>query len=435
MDSVLEKYRDMWAPMIQPDDYEYTESDIAPRTMVTKEGIRVERNDFEIMNATNKRIACSLYEHQTGNKPLVIYSHSHSGNKAEGAFLLEPLIDNFSLLIFDYTGYGKSSKAPCTLGVKEHSDLLCVITHVRDHYNFSRIYLWGRSMGAVSVLLLAHATQSKCCDGIIVDSPFSSTKEMLCIHMEKVPNFALHMIFPLLGAKLLKETGYDIMGIDLNDKIKEIKLPIFFIVGLDDNIAGAVHVRTLYENYGGSKKMLRMFEGEHAEDRSEKIINELVNFLMELEDYYKSLEVLNNPLNPIPQGAQYQQARVKRLLPKKLDLLSQDEPISVPLTPKKSPKSTLKPAPQEDQKPPHETPPSPQDPLTTRNEIIAILAQIDDNPSFHEPAIDNHIYNMKQKTSATGTEGSLAQSHQSSKKVSTEQITTPFAIQKKTEKQ
>ena len=53
-----------------------------------------------------------------------------------------------------------------------------------------------------------------------------------------VPNFVLSFIFTPLGTKLQQLTGEDIIAIDLNEKVKTINLPAFFMVAATDNISG-----------------------------------------------------------------------------------------------------------------------------------------------------------------------------------------------------
>lgn len=93
--------------------------------------------------------------------------------------MLDTIIEDFSFVVFDYTGYGLSDKDHCTLGQKEQFDLESVIEEVRRLYMFSHIYVWARSMGAVTALLLAIRSNNSSCLGMILDSPFSSTKEMV----------------------------------------------------------------------------------------------------------------------------------------------------------------------------------------------------------------------------------------------------------------
>lgn len=93
-----------------------------------------------------------------------------------------PIVDmfreEFSVCLFDYTGYGYSEGVYSTLGAKEQSDLEAVIDTIRHKYSVGQIFVWGRSMGAVSALLLA-IRNPLMISGLVIDSPFSSTKNMV----------------------------------------------------------------------------------------------------------------------------------------------------------------------------------------------------------------------------------------------------------------
>lgn len=68
--------------------------------------------------------------------------------------------------------------------------------------------------------------------------------------MQNVPNFVLYMLFGVLGDKLKSVTGYDVMGIDLNELVKSITIPAFFLVAENDKVAGRENVERLFRNSG-----------------------------------------------------------------------------------------------------------------------------------------------------------------------------------------
>ena len=51
MDYALEKYRHKWAPLIEPDDCQYSQAEIGPKETVTVHGVTVRRRDFVVKNA------------------------------------------------------------------------------------------------------------------------------------------------------------------------------------------------------------------------------------------------------------------------------------------------------------------------------------------------------------------------------------------------
>lgn len=72
----------------------------------------------------------------------------------------------------------------------------------------------------------------------------------LCNVIPNVPNFILYLLFMPLGSQLQKLTGYDVLGIDLKDKVRELSVPAYFMVANNDKIAGKHDVLNLFLNYG-----------------------------------------------------------------------------------------------------------------------------------------------------------------------------------------
>lgn len=144
---------------------------------------------------TSEELACSLFLHQKTSKPCIVYSHSHSGNRLEGASLSEALINDFNYCVFDYSGYGKSQGHFTTLGIKEQDDLEAVIHHLRNYFKMQTIYIWGRSMGAVTALLLAARTNNWICDAMVLDAPFLSTRKMVTCRLLALQRSSKHPEF------------------------------------------------------------------------------------------------------------------------------------------------------------------------------------------------------------------------------------------------
>lgn len=50
MDSILETYREQWAPLIEPDDWKYSENEIMPTELDLEHGHSLKRIDFQVIN-------------------------------------------------------------------------------------------------------------------------------------------------------------------------------------------------------------------------------------------------------------------------------------------------------------------------------------------------------------------------------------------------
>ena len=66
--------------------------------------------------------------------------------------------DNFNLCLYDLRGHGKNKNTKVTYGLKESADLCKIYVILDDLINkliskgTKEIYLWGRSMGASTIL-------------------------------------------------------------------------------------------------------------------------------------------------------------------------------------------------------------------------------------------------------------------------------------------
>ena len=83
----------------------------------------------------------------------MIYFHSHGANRQEGRFLID-FIDsqNCNLCLIDMRANGQSKSQFCTLGIKESEDVNFLIKELQKKYYCKKIILYGRSMGAVSIM-------------------------------------------------------------------------------------------------------------------------------------------------------------------------------------------------------------------------------------------------------------------------------------------
>ena len=114
----------------------------------------------------------------TKNIPCVVYFHSHGGCRLEGQFLKPHVLPKMALCVFDFAGSGLSEGEYVSLGPKEKRDGKLVIDYIRAHHHIGSVYLWGRSMGAVAAILLAHDHPHEI-NALVLDSPFSNLNIMV----------------------------------------------------------------------------------------------------------------------------------------------------------------------------------------------------------------------------------------------------------------
>lgn len=174
-------YRKVWTKIIQPDRIEYSKDDLGPALEFYDETWYSHREDIVITNNLNNELEVSIYWPKTNQMNTskeegspdkvegmeqensedhydklincVIYCHSHNGCRVQGVWLKEFLIpNNIALVVFDFKASGKSGGDYVTMGWHETFDIDAVIRKVKSTNKIDKIALWGRSMGAASIL-------------------------------------------------------------------------------------------------------------------------------------------------------------------------------------------------------------------------------------------------------------------------------------------
>jgi fermentation-respiration switch protein FrsA (DUF1100 family) len=236
----------------------------------------------------------------------VIYCHSHNGCRLQGLYLKDYfLASNTAFCSFDYTAAGKSSGQYVTLGWYETFDIDCVVKHLLSTNKINRVALWGRSMGASSILfytslnfrcemekeisltrtsdqkLYAPLSTISC---VVLDSPFKditkSIKLLVNVTNPYVPNFAIDWALNILGSSVKDRADIDLKKIRPGNYVDSISVPGYFLVSDNDEFVTQKGFQRMVDKFGGEKKKL-VVEGTHASFRDEEHNWMLSDFILD----------------------------------------------------------------------------------------------------------------------------------------------------------
>ena len=93
-----------------------------------------------------------------------------------------------ALLVLDYPGYGASGGRATEPGLYEAADLAYAALAAR--VDAARIFVYGRSLGSV---VATHVAATHAVRGLVLESPFTSAREMSRRHYALLPRFILRM--------------------------------------------------------------------------------------------------------------------------------------------------------------------------------------------------------------------------------------------------
>jgi uncharacterized protein len=190
---------------------------------------------------------------------VVLFSHGNAGTIAGRLESVQVFRDlGFSVLLYDYGGYGKSTGKPSEK--RCYADIRAMWEYLTVAQGFApeQVVLFGRSLGGGVAAQLATEVSPR---AVILESTF-----------ESIASVAKGM-FPFLPVKPLIRYRFDTA-----EKIGRIHAPLLVIHSPDDTIIPYRHGEALFQAANEPKRFLEI-RGDHNE-----------GFVVSLEAYQRGLE-------------------------------------------------------------------------------------------------------------------------------------------------
>lgn len=199
-------------------------------------------DDVQLTTLDNKYLHGWLIDLE-GAKTTLLFLHGNAGNIAdrlEKIMLFREM--GLNVFIVDYRGYGNSTGRPTEKGM--YTDATAAYEYLVQHRQRDpkNVVLYGESLGAAAAIDLASQYPVA---GLIVDSAFSSAKDMGKVLYPFVPSF-------MVGLKM-----------DSASKAGAIKVPKLFLHSKTDEIVPYELGRKLFEAAAEPKEFLEMGGGHN----------------------------------------------------------------------------------------------------------------------------------------------------------------------------
>jgi hypothetical protein len=180
---------------------------------------------------------------RAGRRPAlahVLFFHGNGGNISHRLGTARALVDaGFDLLLFDYRGYGLSSGTPSEEGTYRDARAARGALLERAGVDPARLVHLGESLGGAvaAELALEHPPL-----GLVLQSTFTSVRDIARLHYPFVPAFVVPNAYPTL------------------DRIRRLRSPVLLIHGEHDDIVPVAHGRALFEA-APEPKTMHVFRG------------------------------------------------------------------------------------------------------------------------------------------------------------------------------
>ena len=168
----------------------------------------------------------------------VLLFHGNAGNVCDRLPHAELLVAaGFDVLLFDYRGYGRSSGAPSEHGT--YRDARAALAALADQpgVDGSRVFYLGESLGGAVALALALERPPA---GLILQSAFTSVREMARVHYPFIPTALVPDAYPSLRL------------------IRGLEAPLLVLHGDRDDVVPVSQARALFDA-APEPKQLRIF--------------------------------------------------------------------------------------------------------------------------------------------------------------------------------
>jgi uncharacterized protein len=171
----------------------------------------------------------------------MLLCHGNGGNLSDRVPHIAHLTAaGFDVLAFDYRGYGRSSGRPSEPGT--YRDARAARRALLERVEPDRVLYLGESLGAAVALELAHEHPPA---GLILQSPFTSIRDMARLHYPIVPRALVPDAYPSLRL------------------VRELDVPLLVLHGERDDIVPLFHGEELYEAATCPKRLVTFPDAGH----------------------------------------------------------------------------------------------------------------------------------------------------------------------------
>ena len=116
-----------------------------------------------------------FFEVKDSNKPVIVFCHGNAGNLTHRSPKISALYNmGYSVLIFDYCGYGKSKGIPNEQQCYDDASMFVAL--LRQTHKPEQIVMYGESMGAAVAVYVAHRYGI---NTVILESSLTSIKHVI----------------------------------------------------------------------------------------------------------------------------------------------------------------------------------------------------------------------------------------------------------------
>ncbi|MCL2592884.1 MAG: alpha/beta hydrolase [Defluviitaleaceae bacterium] len=224
----------------------------------------IKRDGF-IESFDKTRLFAQVYRQREYSKKWAILVHGYSANGNDMMYMARKFFKlGYNVLLPDCRGHGKSEGDYVTMGWHDRLDLVEWVNKIVERDKYSKILLYGYSMGAATVMMASGEDLPKNVKCIIEDCGYSSVVEEFSYQLKKLfklPRFPFIHMCEIVSNII---AGYKLSEASCINQVKKCKTPLLFIHGEKDEFVPTHMVHKLYEAATCEKELFIVKNAGHG---------------------------------------------------------------------------------------------------------------------------------------------------------------------------
>jgi len=201
-------------------------------------------------------------------KGTILYFHGIEDNKALGLPLAKLFFENgYNTVMVDFRAHGESEGTYCTYGFYEKEDVKSIINAITALPDFSsgKIGVYGLSMGAAIALQTAAIDERIAC--VVAENSFATLHTIFDDYQRRIIKLPFHYLRNLIIARSEYLASFDAKVVSPLDAVRYIRVPLLFIVGMQDEKIHPRYSQMLFDAATAPKDMFVIEQGNHVNVR------------------------------------------------------------------------------------------------------------------------------------------------------------------------
>ena len=205
--------------------------------------------EIQIENADGKFLNAIQIKNENISHSYIIICHRYGESPETMEKYAKHFYDlGFNIILPYLRGHGESPYKKVSMGWKDSADIVDWVNSIIEKDEKARIALFGVSMGANAVTLAAAEDLPENVRFVISDGCYTSLEELIKEYIKNETSLS-----SLLTTEFVSLFAENLIGVSLKDadtikKLEEIRLPIMFINGENDEVVPPLVSKKLYEN-------------------------------------------------------------------------------------------------------------------------------------------------------------------------------------------